>query len=132
MLAVLVAVIAAGVLLLALLGLVGKNAPLDKTPFRENWRKIKDRASKADGYEIAIINADKLLDLALKKKRFGGETMGERLISAKDSLSRRQAVWDAHKLRNRIVHEQVVKLDAKKVSEALRGFESALKDLGAL
>lgn len=129
----LIAVIAAGIVLFALFGLVGKSTPqLDKGPFRESWKKINSRASQEDGWEISIINADKLLDVALKKRKFAGETMGERLIAAKNVLSRRQAVWEAHKLRNRLVHEENVKLDKKKVAEALRGFESALKDLGAL
>lgn len=133
MLALLVAVVAAAIVLFALFGLVGKNQPsLEKGPFREAWRDIVEKANNEPTFALAVINADKLLDTALKKRNFKGETIGERLISAKNVLTRRQRVWDAHKLRNRLVHEENVKLDRKKTLEALKGFESALKDLGAL
>lgn len=133
MLTLLIAVVAGAIVLFALFGLVGKNQPaLEKGPFREVWRDIMVKASSEKTYALAVINADKLLDTALKKRSFKGETMGERLISAKNTMSRRQRVWEAHKLRNRLVHEENVKLDRKKTLEALKGFESALKDLGAL
>jgi hypothetical protein len=133
MLAVLIATIAGAIILFALFGLVTRNGQeIDKTPFREAWQKIVERSKDDAGFEIAIINADKLLDVALRKKRYAGQTMGERLISAKQDLTKRQQVWNAHKLRNRIVHEENVRLDKKRVHEALAGFESALKDLGAL
>lgn len=133
MLTLLIAVVAGAIVLFALFGLVGKNQPeLEKGPFREAWRDIIEKASNEKTYALAVINADKLLDTALKKRSFKGETIGERLISAKNNLSRRQRVWEAHKLRNRLVHEENVKLDRKKTLEALKGFESALKDLGAL
>ena len=132
MMIIILVAVAAAVILLSLIGLIGKNAPLDKAPFRESWKQIIEKSHQENGLEIAIINADKLLDLALKKKRFKGETMGERLISAKNALSHKQEVWNAHKLRNRLVHEQNVRLDEKTTKVALKGFESALKDLGAL
>ena len=128
-----IAIVAGVVVLFALFGLVNNSAPeIEKGPFREAWKKVVEKSSDVQTYEISIINADKLLDAALKKRRFRGETMGERLISAKNSLSKRQAVWDAHKLRNRIVHEENVRLDKQKVHAAIKGFESALRDLGAL
>lgn len=133
MLTLTLAVIAAGIILFALFGLVGKNQPgLEKGPFREAWRGIVEKATNEATFALAIINADKLLDSALKKRNFKGETMGERLVFAKNILSKRQRVWEAHKLRNRLVHEENVKLDRKTTLEALKGFESALKDLGAL
>lgn len=133
MLTLALAVIAAAIILFALFGLVGKNQPgLEKGPFREAWRGIVEKAGNEATFALAIINADKLLDGALKKRNFKGETMGERLVSSKNILSKRQRVWEAHKLRNRLVHDENVKLDRKKTLEALKGFESALKDLGAL
>lgn len=81
---------------------------------------------------LAVIDADKLLDDALKKRHFRGKTMGERLVSAQRSLSDNDAVWYAHKLRNRLVHEPDIKLKKKEAQTALTGFRQGLKDLGAL
>ena len=81
---------------------------------------------------LAVIDADKLLDEALKKKHFRGKTMGERLVSAQRSISDNDGVWYAHKLRNRLVHEPNVKLKKNEAQNALAGFKKALQDLGAL
>jgi hypothetical protein len=128
-----VAIIIAGISILVLVGYVSQNSPeLDKTPFREAWKKVTEKAQHEMTWELAVVNADKLLDAALKKKGYKGSTMGERLISAKKVLSNRNSVWEAHKLRNRIVHEDNVRLNEVRVYEALKGFEIALKDVGAL
>ncbi len=127
------AVIIGVIVLFALFGLIDRNQQsIDKKPFREAWMSILDKANNESTQALAVINADKLLDAALKRRGFKGETMGERLISAKTSLRKRNAVWEAHKLRNRLVHDEKVRLDRKRVKSALKGFESALKDLGAL
>lgn len=133
MIVFLVSIIIVGIALLALIGFVNQKTPeLDKTPFREAWKKVIEKSHNENTWELAVVNADKLLDLALKKRGFKGATMGERLISAKNSLSNRSAVWNAHKLRNRIVHEESIRLNESRISEALKGFETGLKDLGAL
>ena len=81
---------------------------------------------------LAVIDADKLVDEALKKLRFNGKTMGERLVAAQRSLSNNDGVWYAHKLRNRLVHEPSVRLKKNEAQSALTGFRQALRDLGAL
>jgi hypothetical protein len=47
-------------------------------------------------------------------------------------LTSNEAVWFGHKLRNRIVHEDVRKLKKQDILDALSGFRQALKDLGAM
>ena len=81
---------------------------------------------------LAIIDADKLVDEALKKLHFNGKTMGERLVAAQRSLTNNDSIWYAHKLRNRLVHEPNVRLKKSEAQMALTGFRQALRDLGAL
>lgn len=100
--------------------------------FTKRWRELQGLCKESTTWPLAIINADKLLDEALKKSRFKGKTMGERLVTAQRSLSNNDSVWFAHKLRNKIVHEHYDKLGEKDVKEALIGYRQALKDLGAL
>jgi len=122
----------AGIALLALLNLIGRNQPgLDRTYYLDSWQKIHIKSQAEETWALAVIDADKLLDHALKKKGFIGQTMAERMVSAKDAFSRRQLVWESHKFRNQIVHEEV-KISEKKTHAALVGFRTALKDLGAL
>lgn len=54
-----------------------------------------------------LIDADKLLDHTLIKKHIKGETLGERLKNSKNLFESKlyNEVWDAHKVRNQLVHE---------------------------
>lgn len=123
-----------GVIVLIFIALIGKRVPkkLNQKFFVKEWRYLQAMCGNKDTWPLAIINADKLLDTALKKRKFAGKSMGERLVSAQRKLTNNDAVWFAHKLRNRLVHEQDVSLREKDVKEALLGIRQALKDLGAL
>lgn len=105
---------------------------LNKDYYRTQWKKLQSGLSKPDSWPMAIIQADNLLDEALKSLKFKGKTMGERLVSAQKSLSDNDGVWYGHKLRNKIVHEVDIKLTKKEVQKSLVGIRQALKDLGAL
>ena len=81
---------------------------------------------------MAILNADKLLDAALKELGYRGQTMGDRMKSAKVAFSNNNSLWSAHKLRNRIAHETDVKIGYTATRRALASFKQGLKDLGAI
>ncbi|HYG83713.1 MAG TPA: hypothetical protein VD907_02450 [Verrucomicrobiae bacterium] len=128
-----VAIIFVGVLLLVIVGATRKApAGIDREAFRSKWLAIEKNATGDDSArKMAIISADTLVDQALKARRFGGNTMGERLKSAQKQLSNPNAIWAAHKLRNRIAHEDIA-ISAISARQALKAFKIALKDLGAL
>jgi hypothetical protein len=106
---------------------------LNQDYFQKRWLEILQRVkSSDDGTVLAIIDADKLVDEALKKLHFNGKTMGERLVAAQRSLTNNDSIWYAHKLRNRLVHEPNVRLKKSEAQMALTGFRQALRDLGAL
>jgi hypothetical protein len=100
--------------------------------FQKRWQEAQGLCSSENTWPLAVINGDKLLDEALKKCKYKGKTMGERLVAAQHDLKNNDAVWFGHKLRNKLVHEDLTKLKKKDVLEALVGFREALKDLGAL
>jgi hypothetical protein len=100
--------------------------------FQKRWHEAQDLCSSRNTWPLAVINGDKLLDDALKKRGYKGKTMGERLVAAQHDLKDNDSVWYGHKLRNRIVHEEDTKLHKRDVQQALVGFRQALKDLGAL
>ena len=105
---------------------------LDIKKFQLRWREIEKLCGRNDTWPLAIINADTLLDEALKRRRFRGKTMGERLVAAQRNINNNEGVWFGHKLRNKIVHEEMSRLYRRDVNTALHGFRDALKDLGAL
>lgn len=105
---------------------------LNRDQFKQKWQAAQALCAKEDTWPLAVINADKLLDEALKKLKYRGKTMGERLVSAQHDIKSNDSVWFGHKLRNKLVHEEMKKLRKQDVMEALVGFREALKDLGAL
>lgn len=105
---------------------------LDTKKFTGRWQEAQKLCSSKNTWPLAIINADKLLDDALKQSKYKGKTMGERLVSAQRDLSDNDGVWFAHKIRNKLVHEDMGDLKKRDVQKALLGFRQALKDLGAL
>ncbi|HEV7951960.1 MAG TPA: hypothetical protein VGO98_01155 [Candidatus Saccharimonadales bacterium] len=135
LLSFLVAVLVIGALLIATIVLTKKNAVrLDVDKYRLKWMAIEKQLNKDDksSCTLAVLNADKLLDQALRERGIKGKTMGERMKIAKDTWSSANAVWGAHKLRNQIAHEpdhQVTYDDARR---AIAGFKQALKDVGAI
>ena len=130
----LIIVIVFGIAALVLLGRFAprRRAHLNQEYFQQQWATLLARVKTPEGMILAVVDADKLLDEALKKHHFRGKTMGERLVSAQKSLSDNDAVWYAHKLRNRLVHEPNVRLKKREAQTALAGFRQGLHDLGAL
>lgn len=106
-----------------------------KTEADLRWGEIKSHAnsfSEAE-WKLAVIEADKFVDDALKISGFQGESMGERLmIIQPGQLLSLQELWDAHKLRNLLVHEVKYQLSHRQVVLAVESFEKTLRELGAI
>jgi hypothetical protein len=109
-----------------------RRRPLNVEYFAEQWKSAQGLCAKQETWPLAVINADKVLDDALKKCGYRGKSMGERLAAAQRDLSNNDSVWYGHKLRNKLVHESDVKLTKRNVQDALVGIRQALRDLGAL
>lgn len=94
--------------------------------------KALARSGTAAGRKLAVIEADKLLDHALKALGTPGETMADRLKVAQYQYPKIQDVWTAHKWRNQLVHEAHFSLSERQTEQAMRDFESALRTLRVL
>lgn len=108
---------------------------IDRVKFQERWQKIELmlRVKTESSMKQALLEADKLLDLGLKEKKVKGETMGERLKSAHNLFDKNlyNEIWQAHKLRNRLVHEDSEILSFQIETKVLV-FKRALKALNLL
>lgn len=129
-----IVIIAGVVLAIITLGEMVRRKParLPRAIYNERWRELQKHCADKNTWPLAIIDADNLLDKALRARKYKGKTTGERLVAAQHSLSANDSVWFGHKLRNKIVHEDARKLRKQDVLEALSGFRQALKDLGAM
>lgn len=107
---------------------------LKKDYYRSQWLTIEAQLQRDQphGYTVCLLNADKLLDKALKERSISGNTMGERMKSYQAKWTNAQNVWDAHKIRNKIAHETDVTVTYDQAKRALAAFRQGLKDVGAL
>jgi hypothetical protein len=134
-LAFVVGVLVVGILLIVVIALTKKGpSQLDVDKYRMKWLAIEKQLVREQpaSAHLAVLNADKLLDQALRERGVRGETMGERMKTAKDTWSNANAVWTAHKLRNQIAHESDIQVGYDDARRALAGFKQALKDIGAI
>jgi len=108
--------------------------PYDKDRIAEEWERIEQLVGtgRPSALKEAVVAADKLLDYALTQIS-SGETMGERLKNASRGFSRDiyQGLWDAHKMRNALVHEAGFDLPVSVAKGVLEKFKRGFKSLGA-
>ena len=128
------------VLIAAVIGVIyllfsSKATPtLNKHKYQAKWLSIEHSIKRdhPSSYPMAVLNADKLVDQALRERRIKGETMGERMKSAGNIWKNPNHVWGAHKVRNQLAHEANFQISYETAIRALSAFKQALKDLGAI
>lgn len=109
-----------------------RRKPLNTDYFQQQWVELQKLCRSKDTWPQAVLNADKLLDEALKKSFMRGKNMGERMVAAQRRFTDNDGVWFGHKLRNKVESDPELKLKEEDVKGALIGIRQALKDLGAL
>lgn len=126
--------VVAGLLVLVLALTRRGHSELNVEKYRTRWMTIEQSLARDEpsSHLLCILNADKLLDEALRDKGVEGQTMGERMKKQQTAWSNANGVWGAHKLRNQIAHDHDVKVSYEDARRALAAFKQALKDLGAV
>lgn len=104
----------------------------DRERFQMRLDALRARAQTSNPHERAmvLIEADSLLDAVLRARHLPGQTMADRLRFASSRFGRLDAVWDAHRMRNRLVHEHDQGLSSEELSRLLQAYAQALSRLG--
>ena len=102
---------------------------------QDSWAQLEELVKIGNPSQLrqAAIKADNLLDFGLKRLTTG-TTMGERLKDARPyfkDYAVYQALWEAHKVRNALVHEADYEPPHFVVKEAIGKFKRGLESLGA-
>lgn len=105
---------------------------LDQRRWNARWQKIQTLLQEKNDFawRQAVIEADNIFDDLLKHKGFGGSSLGERLKIAQGRYKELRAVWPAHILRNRLVHETDAPISQQQAKKAVTDFYTALQTLG--
>ncbi len=131
----LIAILLIGALLFVVIALTKKSGrTLNVARYQSQWLAIENSLKKENPatYQLSILQADKLVDAALRDKGFQGKTMGERMKAAQSTWKNADHIWGAHKIRNRIAHEPDTDVSYEIAARSLVAFKQALKDLGAI
>lgn len=111
---------------------VATNAAVPGGMLRDRWNELLkhlDSTHEAQ-WKVAVIEADKLVDDALAKAGFSGDTFGDRLSNIQPgTLLSLDGIWWAHKIRNRLAHEVDYFLRYTEARQAVGYFEAALSEL---
>lgn len=132
---ILVAILLAAIVGVVYLMVTTKHgSQLNVQRYQTKWLEIENSVTRdnAASWQLAIMNADKLLDQALRERRFRGQTMGERMKSAQKTWKNANHVWGAHKIRNQLAHEVNANVTYDITLRSLSAFKQGLKDLGAI
>ena len=84
------------------------NKMSSNSPKSDRFAELKAHleSNNPNDWKLAIIEADIILDKALKDKGYAGPTIGDMLKSvAPSSLQSLQDAWEAHLVRNKIAHD---------------------------
>lgn len=102
-------------------------AKFDQEFFQIRWQGVEILSENAPPQ--AVLEADKLFDHALKGLGYEGNFV-DKYKNAQKLNRNSQAIWDAHKLRNRIAHEADFTPSTSEVRRALQAFAHGLGDFG--
>lgn len=104
------------------------------TSNRFNDMKDHINSENPNDWKLAIIEADIILDEALKRQGYAGTSLGERLRSISPaSMQTLDDAWEAHKIRNEIAHSGVdFVLTHKLARETIVRYERVFGELGLL
>jgi hypothetical protein len=106
-----------------------------KKKLKARWNKIKEKLKSGNEteYKLAIIEADGVIDGILSRLGYKGETMSEKLDSIPTGqIEGTDNMRKAHEMRNRIIHEEKLKISHKDAAEVFENFECFLNSFEVL
>jgi hypothetical protein len=121
---IIVLVILIAILALGLYLLKSKKAKLS-SKFKLKVKKYLQQIQKQEPSR-QILEYDKLLDLCLKEKGLSG-SLGAKMKRYGKAFYSENAIWQAHKLRNKLAHELDFKPSKSELQAAKTAFEKELK-----
>jgi len=108
---------------------------LPKKEINKKWEAVLEKLESDDesNFKLAVIEADKIFDDILKRIGYQGEDMGDRLKQLTSAqLTNLDEIWQAHKVRNQIVHQLDFHLTHSQAKRAIEIYQRALEDLEAI
>lgn len=106
-----------------------------ESKYDAKWKEIQEhlRSLRDAEWKFAVIEADNIVEEILAQAGYLGDTLGEKLKQIdKNQLASINDLWEAHKLRNSIVHDSDYQIRYNDARVAVNQYEKALRELGVL
>jgi hypothetical protein len=108
----------------------------DKKIIIKRWYWIRQMLSSGENSDLrsAVIEADKLMDFGLKSAHFSGHKFADRIRAAKSFYPKKvySGIWQAHILRNELVHNLDSKINSYQAKDAIKNIGAGLKAVKGL
>lgn len=102
----------------------------------ERWVRVEDymRSDNESDWKIAVLEADNILDEAVERMGYPGDTLGERMkVIEPSDFPYLDEAWEAHKLRNQVAHKGTnYTLTRSEAERAIAIYYRVFKSLGYL
>lgn len=102
---------------------------------RERWQSIinKFHTGTPEASRLAIIEADALVDTALKNMRIEGEHLADRLSNLEDEdIKSMPKIWRAHRVRNDLVHTTGFVIAPQDAERTMQDYEAFLREINVI
>ncbi|MDR3581858.1 MAG: hypothetical protein P4L67_01120 [Candidatus Pacebacteria bacterium] len=102
---------------------------------RERWHATaaKFALGTPEAARVAIIEADSLVDAALKNMQIEGEHLADRLSNLEsDDIESMPRIWRAHRMRNDLVHTPGFMVTPQDAERTMRDYEAFLREIGVI
>lgn len=99
----------------------------DRKFFISEWQKVENLLQNSPPH--AVMEADKIFDNVLFRLGYKGSFV-DKFRPAQRLVKNPEAIWNAHKIRNRLAHESGFTIDERQARGSVSSFRSGLHDLG--
>jgi len=105
------------------------NSPLRK--YQEYWDVVEESLNEgvSSGYKIAVIETEKILQMALNDRKFPGKNIAEQIKNAEIVLKNPEKLNYSRAMYNKIVNEPDFDISFEDVKEIESGYYMAISDI---
>lgn len=117
------------------ISLIGGATTIEKEFFTKQWGFISEKIGQDQphSWALAVVDADKLVDEAMKRMGVPGEHFADRLSNLDSAeIKSMEKLWKVHRIRNDIAHLPGFTLSKKDSKEILEAYKNFLIEVGLI
>ena len=105
------------------------NSPRRK--YQEYWDAVEKSLNEGDfsGYKVAVIETEKILQMALNDRKFPGKNINEQIKNAEIILKNPEKLKYSRAMYNKIISELNFDISSEDIKEIVAGYYMAISDI---